>query len=47
MIAAVLYQPLADLNIGCLEVGTSDVRASDAVPLVDDQAKEWRPWPDN
>ena len=33
MIAAVLYQSLADLNIGCLEVGTSDVRASDVVPF--------------
>ena len=33
MIAALLYQPLTDLNIGCLEVGTSDVRASDVVPL--------------
>ena len=33
MIAAVLYQPLADLNIGCLEIGTSDVRASDVVPF--------------
>ena len=24
-----LHQPLADLSIGCFEVGTSDVRASD------------------
>ena len=39
----VLHQPLVDLTIGCFEVGTSDVRASDVVPLVDDQAKEWRP----
>ena len=46
MIVAVLYQPLADLNIGCLEIGTSDVKASDVIPLIDDQAKGWRPWPD-
>ena len=39
----VLYQPLADLSIGYLEVGISDVRASDVVCLVDDQAKEWKP----
>ena len=39
----VLYQPLTDLNLGCLEVGISDVRASDVVPSVDDQAKGWRP----
>ena len=43
----VLHQPLADLSIGCLEVGISDVRALDVVRLVDDQAKEWRPWPDD
>ena len=43
----VLYQPLADLNIGCLEIGTSDARASDVVPSVYDQAKEWRSWPDD
>ena len=42
-----LYQPLADLSIGCLKVGISDVRASDVVPSIDDQAKEWRPWPDD
>ena len=43
----VLYQLLADLSIGCLEVGTSDVRASNVVPSVYDQAKEWRSWPDD
>ena len=43
----VLHQPLADFSIGCLEVGTSDVRASDVVPSVYDQAKEWRSWPDD
>ena len=32
----VLHQLLVDLSIGCLEVGTSDVRASDVVPLLDD-----------
>ena len=42
----VLHQPLADLNIGYFEVGTSSVRASDVVPLLDDQAKGWRPWLD-
>ena len=47
MIAAVLYQPLADLNIRCLEIGTSDARASYVIPLIDDQAKGWRPWPDD
>ena len=41
----VLHQPLADFNIGYFEVGTSSVRASDVVPLLDDQAKGWRPWP--
>ena len=41
----VLHQPLADLNIGYFEVSTSSVRASDVVPLLDDQAKGWRPWP--
>ena len=43
----VLYQPLADLNIGCFGVGISDVRASDVVSSVYDQAKEWRSWLDN
>ena len=43
----VLHQPLADLSLGCLEVGISDVRASDVVPSVDDQAKGWRPWLDD
>ena len=42
----VLYV-LAYLSIGCFKVGTSDVRASDVVPLIDDQAKGWRPWPDD
>ena len=32
----VLHQPLADLNIGYFKVGTSSVRASDVVPLLDD-----------
>ena len=43
----VLHQPLVDLSIGCLEVGISDVRASDIICLVDDQAKGWRPWLDD
>ena len=43
----VLYQPLADLSIGCFEVGTSNVRASNVVPLIDDQAKGWGPWLDD
>ena len=43
----VLHQPLADLSIGCFEVGISNVRASDVVPLIDDQTKGWRPWPDD
>ena len=34
----VLYV-LAYLSIGCFKVGTSDVKASDIVPLIDDQAK--------
>ena len=42
----VLHQLLADLSIGCFKVGTSDVRASDVVLLIDDQAKGWRPWPE-
>ena len=43
----VLHQLLADLSIGCFQVGTSDVIASDVVPLIDDQAKRWRPRPDD
>ena len=43
----VLHQPLVDLRIGCFEVSTSDVRAFDVVPLIDDQAKRWRPWHDD
>ena len=43
----VFHQPFADLSIGCLEVAISDVRASDIVRLVDNQAKGWRPWPDD
>ena len=39
-----LHQPLTDLSIGCLEVGISDVRASNVVPSLDDQTKRWRPW---
>ena len=30
----VFYQPLADLSIGCFEVGTSNVRASDTIPYI-------------
>ena len=33
----VLYQPLADLSIGCFEVGVSGARAFDTLPLIDDQ----------
>ena len=43
----VLHQPFVDLSIGYFEVGTSDVAASDVVPLIDDQAKGWRPWHDD
>ena len=43
----VLHQPLVDLNIGCFEVGTSDVSTYNVVPSVDDQAKELRPWHDD
>ena len=43
----VLHQPLADLNVGYFEVGIFDVSASDVVPSVYDQAKEWRSWPDD
>ena len=43
----VLHQPHADLSLECLEVGISDVRASDVVPSVGDQAKGWRPWLDD
>ena len=39
----VLYQLFADLSIGCFEVGTHSVRTSDVVPLIDDQAKGYRP----
>ena len=37
----------ASSTIGCLKVSISDVRASDVVPSVDDQAKGWRPWLDD
>ena len=30
-------QQLADLSIGCFEVGTPDVRTFDVVPLTDDR----------
>ena len=43
----VFHQPFTNLSIGCLEVGISDVRASDIVRLVDNQAKGWRPWLDD
>ena len=42
----VLYV-LAYVSIGCFKVGTSDVRASDVVPLIDNQAKVWRSWLDD
>ena len=42
----VLHQPLADLSLGCLEVGIFNVRASDVIPSIDNQAKGWRPWLD-
>ena len=45
--SSVFHQPFADLSIECLEVGISDVRASDIVRLVDNQAKGWRPWLDD
>ena len=38
---------LAYLSIECFKIGTSDVRALDVVPLIDDQAKGWRPWLDD
>ena len=39
----VLYQLLAYLSIGCFEVGTHGARTSDVVPLIDDEAKGWKP----
>ena len=33
----VLYQSLANLSIGCFEVGVYGARASDTIPLIDDQ----------
>ena len=36
---SVLHQPLTDLSIGCFEVSTSDVRASDII-LVDTQFQD-------
>ena len=38
---------LAYLSIECFKISTSDVRASDVVPLIDDQAKGWRSWLDD
>ena len=35
------------MSLGYFEVGTSDVKTSDVIPLIDDQAKGWRPWPDD
>ena len=34
----VLHQPLVDFNIGYFEVGTSSVRTSDVVPLMETMA---------
>ena len=35
----VLYQQLPNLTFKCFKVGTSDVRTSDVVPLIDDQTR--------
>ena len=35
----VLHQQLLDLSLKCFKVGTFDVRASDVVPLIDDQTR--------
>ena len=40
----VFYQPLADLSIGCFEVGTSDVTASDTILQITNQLIKSMAW---
>ena len=41
-----LPQQLPNLSLEYFKVGTSGGRASDVVPLIDDQTRGWGPWPD-
>ena len=42
----VLYQQLPNLSLEYFKIGTSGARASDVVPLIDNQTRGWSPWPD-
>ena len=42
----VLHQQLLNLSLKYLNVGTFGARASDVVPLINDQTKGQSPWPD-
>ena len=42
----VLHQQLPNLSLECFKIATSGTRASDVVPLIDDQTRGWSPWPD-
>ena len=39
-------QQFPNLGLKCFRIGTSGARASDVVPLIDDQTRGWSPWPD-
>ena len=41
-----LHQQLPNLSLEYFKVGTSGARASDIVPLIDDQTRGWSPWLD-
>ena len=42
----VLHQQLPNLSLKYFKVGTPGTRASDVVPLLDNQTRGWSPWPD-
>ena len=42
----VLHQHLPNLSLEYFKIGASSARASDVVPLIDDQITGWSPWPD-
>ena len=41
-----LHERLPNLSLEYFKVGASGVRASDVVPLIDNQTRGWSPWPD-
>ena len=42
----VLHQQLPNLSFEYFKIGVSGARASDVVPLIDDQTIGWSPWSD-